>query len=58
MPAEPKTKLKRRPSRRDADEFKYDGVHARELEQKRNRGMCCPLSGVARSRPFARRRRG
>lgn len=37
MPAE-KTKLKRRASRREVDEFKFDGTHARELEQKRNRG--------------------
>ncbi|KAK0236242.1 fungal-specific transcription factor domain-containing protein [Armillaria nabsnona] len=36
MPAE-KTKLKRRASRREVDEFKFDGTHARELEQKRNR---------------------
>lgn len=39
MPAEPtKAKLKRRTSRRDIDEFKFDGSHAREIELKRNRG--------------------
>lgn len=49
MPVEPKTKLKRRPGRRDADEFSYDGVHARELEQKRNRGAWYPaVSPTAR----------
>ncbi|KAF9493817.1 hypothetical protein BDN71DRAFT_1590785 [Pleurotus eryngii] len=40
MPVDPstKSKLKRRSSRRDIDEFKFDGTHARELEIKRNRG--------------------
>ncbi|KAF7431245.1 hypothetical protein PC9H_006967 [Pleurotus ostreatus] len=40
MPVDPstKSKLKRRSSRRDIDEFKFDGTHARELEMKRNRG--------------------
>ncbi|KDQ26287.1 hypothetical protein PLEOSDRAFT_1077318 [Pleurotus ostreatus PC15] len=42
MPVDPstKSKLKRRSSRRDIDEFKFDGTHARELEMKRNRGEC------------------
>ncbi|KAJ3725495.1 fungal-specific transcription factor domain-containing protein, partial [Lentinula raphanica] len=38
MPPEPKAKLKRRSSRRDADEYKFDGGHSRELELKRSRG--------------------
>lgn len=39
MPADPKPKLKRRSSRRDVDEYKFDGgSHARELELKRSRG--------------------
>lgn len=39
MPAEPsKPRLKRRSSRRDSDEYRFDGSHARELEQKRSRG--------------------
>lgn len=39
MPAEPtKAKLKRRTSRKDFDEYRFDGSHARELELKRNRG--------------------
>ncbi|KAJ3798734.1 fungal-specific transcription factor domain-containing protein [Lentinula aff. detonsa] len=38
MPPEPKTKLKRRSSRRDTDEYKFDGGHSRELELKRSRG--------------------
>ncbi|KAJ3839391.1 hypothetical protein F5878DRAFT_535654 [Lentinula raphanica] len=40
MPPEPKAKLKRRSSRRDADEYKFDGGHSRELELKRSRGAC------------------
>ncbi|KAJ8509272.1 hypothetical protein ONZ45_g8546 [Pleurotus djamor] len=40
MPVDPttKSKLKRRSSRREIDECKFDGTHARELEMKRNRG--------------------
>ena len=38
MPPEPKTKLKRRSSRKEADEHRFDGGHARELELKRSRG--------------------
>lgn len=39
MPAEPtKAKLKRRSSRKDLDEYRFDGSHGRELELKRNRG--------------------
>ncbi|RDB19140.1 putative transcriptional regulatory protein C1F7.11c [Hypsizygus marmoreus] len=44
MPVEPtKAKLKRRSSRKEIDEYKFDGSHARELEQKRNRGACSKL---------------
>ncbi|KAF8073307.1 fungal-specific transcription factor domain-containing protein [Lyophyllum atratum] len=39
MPAEPThAKVKRRSSRKDFDEYRFDGSHARELEQKRSRG--------------------
>ncbi|KAJ2927802.1 hypothetical protein H1R20_g9292, partial [Candolleomyces eurysporus] len=39
MPPEPtKAKLKRRSSRKELDEYRFDGTHARELEMKRNRG--------------------
>lgn len=38
MPPEQKVKLKRRSSRKELDEFRFDGTHARELEMKRNRG--------------------
>ncbi|KAJ3931991.1 MAG: fungal-specific transcription factor domain-containing protein [Lentinula lateritia] len=38
MPPEPKSKLKRRSSRRDTEEYKFDGGHSRELELKRSRG--------------------
>lgn len=39
MPPEPKSKLKRRSSKRELEsEFKFDGGHARELELKRSRG--------------------
>ncbi|KAF8656078.1 hypothetical protein AX16_002778 [Volvariella volvacea WC 439] len=39
MPAEPtKSKLKRRSSRKDLDEYRFDTAHARELELKRSRG--------------------
>ncbi|KAF9459093.1 fungal-specific transcription factor domain-containing protein [Collybia nuda] len=39
MPAElTKAKIKRRNSRKDFDEYRFDGSHARELELKRNRG--------------------
>ncbi|KIK69750.1 hypothetical protein GYMLUDRAFT_521243 [Collybiopsis luxurians FD-317 M1] len=38
MPPEPKTKLKRRSSRKEVDEYRFDGGHARELELKRSRG--------------------
>ncbi|KAF8991889.1 fungal-specific transcription factor domain-containing protein [Cyathus striatus] len=38
MPAEPtKAKLKRRSSRKDLDDYRFDSTHARELELKRNR---------------------
>ncbi|KAF6760915.1 fungal-specific transcription factor domain-containing protein [Ephemerocybe angulata] len=40
MPPEQKVKLKRRSSRKELDEFRFDGTHARELEMKRNRGTC------------------
>ncbi|KAJ3502601.1 hypothetical protein NLJ89_g8811 [Agrocybe chaxingu] len=38
MPAEPTTKLKRRASRKELEEYRLDGSHGRELEMKRNRG--------------------
>ncbi|KAJ3515208.1 hypothetical protein NLJ89_g1912 [Agrocybe chaxingu] len=39
MPAEPtKAKLKRRASRKELEEYRFDGSHGRELEMKRNRG--------------------
>ncbi|KIM39410.1 hypothetical protein M413DRAFT_446927 [Hebeloma cylindrosporum] len=39
MPAElSKSKLKRRTSRKELDEYRFDGTHGRELELKRNRG--------------------
>lgn len=39
MPAEPtQAKLKRRTSRRDNEDYKFDVTHARELETKRSRG--------------------
>jgi hypothetical protein len=39
MPAEPtKQKSRRRSGRKDGDEYKFDGGHAREVERKRNRG--------------------
>ncbi|CAA7261067.1 unnamed protein product [Cyclocybe aegerita] len=39
MPAEPTTaKLKRRTSRKELEEYRFDGSHGRELEMKRNRG--------------------
>ncbi|TFK21657.1 hypothetical protein FA15DRAFT_672344 [Coprinopsis marcescibilis] len=39
MPPEPtKSKVKRRTSRKDLDDFRFDGTHARELELKRTRG--------------------
>ncbi|KAJ7600992.1 fungal-specific transcription factor domain-containing protein [Mycena floridula] len=44
MPAEPtRAKLKRRSGRRDPEDYRFDGGHARELELKRNRGeiSCC-----------------
>ncbi|PFH47833.1 hypothetical protein AMATHDRAFT_151154 [Amanita thiersii Skay4041] len=42
MPAEPtKAKLKRKSSRKDLDDYRFDGTHARELELKRNRGIKC-----------------
>jgi hypothetical protein len=42
MPAEPtKAKLKRRTSRKDLEEYRFDGSHGRELELKRNRGSFC-----------------
>lgn len=48
MPAEPtKAKLKRRTSRKDFDEYRFDGSHARELELKRNRGASSSLVEVS-----------
>ncbi|KAG1738523.1 fungal-specific transcription factor domain-containing protein [Suillus lakei] len=34
-----KGKLKRKPSRREGEDFRFDGGHAREIEQKRNNGQ-------------------
>lgn len=34
-----KGKLKRKASRREGDDFRFDGGHAREIEQKRNNGQ-------------------
>lgn len=34
-----KGKLKRKSSRREGEEFRFDGGHAREIEQKRNNGQ-------------------
>lgn len=34
-----KGKLKRRSSRREVEDFRFDGGHAREIEQKRNNGQ-------------------
>ncbi|KAF9232449.1 fungal-specific transcription factor domain-containing protein [Melanogaster broomeanus] len=40
MPPEPtKGKLKRRSIRKEAEEYKFDGGHSREIEQKRNNGQ-------------------
>ncbi|KAG1747737.1 fungal-specific transcription factor domain-containing protein [Suillus paluster] len=40
MPPDPtKGKLKRKSSRREGEEFRFDGGHAREIEQKRNNGQ-------------------
>ncbi|KIJ65371.1 hypothetical protein HYDPIDRAFT_110415 [Hydnomerulius pinastri MD-312] len=40
MPPEPtKGKLKRKTSRREIEEYRFDGGHAREIEQKRNNGQ-------------------
>ena len=40
MPPEPsKGKLKRKASRREVEEYRFDGGHAREIEQKRNNGQ-------------------
>jgi len=38
MPPEPTKAAKRRSARREADEFTFDGGHAREIESKRSRG--------------------
>lgn len=38
MPPEPTNAAKRRSTRREADDFKFDGGHAREIESKRSRG--------------------
>lgn len=38
MPPELTNAAKRRSSRREVEEFKFDGGHAREIESKRNRG--------------------
>ena len=44
MPPEPKqAKLRRKASRKELDEFRFDGTHARELELKRNRGVFRPI---------------
>ncbi|TEB24873.1 hypothetical protein FA13DRAFT_1756766 [Coprinellus micaceus] len=44
MPPEPKqAKLRRKASRKELDEFRFDGTHARELELKRNRGPTLTL---------------
>lgn len=44
MPAEPtKTKLKRRSSRKDLEDYHLDGGQTRELEQKRSRGQFLSL---------------
>ncbi|KAF8448743.1 fungal-specific transcription factor domain-containing protein [Boletus edulis BED1] len=40
MPPEPtKGKLKRKASRKEVEEYRFDGGHAREIEQKRNNGQ-------------------
>ncbi|OAX35675.1 hypothetical protein K503DRAFT_773227 [Rhizopogon vinicolor AM-OR11-026] len=40
MPPDPtKGKLKRKSSRREGEEFRFDGGHARDIEQKRNNGQ-------------------
>ncbi|KAF9224214.1 hypothetical protein BS17DRAFT_780653 [Gyrodon lividus] len=40
MPPEPtKGKLKRKTSRKELEEYRFDGGHAREIEQKRNNGQ-------------------
>ncbi|KAG5635134.1 hypothetical protein H0H81_012333 [Sphagnurus paluster] len=47
MPAEPtQAKLKRRSSRKDFDDSRFDSAHARELEQKRNRGSLSTGEGT------------
>ncbi|KAF8878384.1 fungal-specific transcription factor domain-containing protein [Gymnopilus junonius] len=47
MPAEPtKSKLKRRNSRKDLEEYRFDGNHGRELELKRNRGSLATGQGT------------
>jgi len=47
MPPEPKTKLRRRSSKRELEsEYKFDGGHARELEVKRSRGVFFAISQV------------
>ncbi|KAH7891022.1 hypothetical protein F5I97DRAFT_1798533 [Phlebopus sp. FC_14] len=42
MPPEPpasKARLRRKTSRREPEEYRFDGSHAREIEQKRNNGQ-------------------
>ncbi|KAF8827844.1 hypothetical protein HHX47_DHR4000927 [Lentinula edodes] len=46
MPPEPKSKLKKRSSRRDTEEYKFDGGHSRELELKRSRGSLATGQGT------------
>jgi hypothetical protein len=44
MPAEPtRAKLKRHSSRKDIEDYHFDGGQARELEQKRSRGQLLSL---------------
>jgi hypothetical protein len=38
MPVEPKTKSYKRPNRREPEDYKFDGSHAREMEIKRKKG--------------------
>jgi hypothetical protein len=37
MPADPKVKISKQ--RRDAEDYKFDGAHAREIEAKRKKGL-------------------
>jgi len=38
MPPEPKSKIRRKSSKREVEDFKFDGLHIREIELKRSRG--------------------